>query len=321
MNIEELEDELFRKATSDVKPIARNKYAAFRIGKPHIRSESEKTSDSLETLVSTTKSLIIRTMEDYLRSKGYKYEFEVEELDRFYYDLMPGFFRPFKDLEHQLRRRRLYPLPSYSAKAVQPKYRSPAKTGNDEQIFETAMQGVSMMDRSKYADTPEIPELPAIEPNLSSDDFESLRQLENLVRYGYGFTVSDTSEYIEGTGYEPVNPELILRLHRGDFSIQAHLDLHGMDVEQAQEAFDRFLAESVLSGKRAVLVVHGRGLSSPVRPILKSKVCEWLTRGHWRKWVIAFSSARSCDGGAGATYILLRTRPLTKRFRKKPKSI
>ena len=106
MNIEELEDELFRKATSDVKPIARNKYAAFRIGKAHVRPESEKTPDSLETLVSTTKSLIIRTMEDYLRSKGYKYEFEVEELDRFYYDLMPGFFRPFKDLEHQLRRRR-----------------------------------------------------------------------------------------------------------------------------------------------------------------------------------------------------------------------
>ena len=206
MNIEELEDELFRKAISDVKPIARNKYAACDTGKSHIISESAKNSDSLATLVSTTKSLIIRTMEDYLRSKGYKYEFEVEELDRFYSDLLPGFFRPFKDLEHQLRRRRLYPLPTYSAKQRQPKYRVPAKIENDETIFEAAMRGVSKTDRSKYADQPENPEIPVNEPNVSSDDFESLRQLENLVKHGYGFTVSDTSEYIEGTGYEPINP-------------------------------------------------------------------------------------------------------------------
>jgi DNA-nicking Smr family endonuclease len=40
-----------------------------------------------------------------------------------------------------------------------------------------------------------------------------------------------------------------------------------------------------------------------------------------RKWVIAFSSARSCDGGAGATYVLLRQRPLTMRFRKNVKKM
>jgi len=26
---------------------------------------------------------------------------------------------------------------------------------------------------------------------------------------------------------------------------------------------------------------------------------EWLTHGAWRKWVVAYASARSCDGGAG----------------------
>jgi DNA-nicking Smr family endonuclease len=70
-----------------------------------------------------------------------------------------------------------------------------------------------------------------------------------------------------------------------------------------------------------VLIVHGRGLSSPAKPVLKTKVIEWLTCGPWRKWVIAFTSARSFDGGAGATYVLLRQRPVTRSKRKRKKSL
>jgi DNA-nicking Smr family endonuclease len=128
--------------------------------------------------------------------------------------------------------------------------------------------------------------------------------------------VAQTPEYIEGKS-ERVHPFVLERLHRGDFSIQAHIDLHGMTVEGAHEAFEKFLKTSILRGRRAVLIVHGRGLSSPAEPVLKTKVCEWLTSGPWRKWIMAFSSARHCDGGAGATYVLLRHRPLSKRYRKK----
>jgi DNA-nicking Smr family endonuclease len=51
---------------------------------------------------------------------------------------------------------------------------------------------------------------------------------------------------------------------------------------------------------------------------LKTQVIGWLSRGPWRKWVMAYASARSCDGGTGATYVLLRSRPLTRRYRKQP---
>jgi DNA-nicking Smr family endonuclease len=87
-------------------------------------------------------------------------------------------------------------------------------------------------------------------------------------------------------------------------------------VEDARNAFEMFLTDSITTGKKAVLIVHGRGLSSPDKPVLKTSVIQWLTCGLWRKWVIAFTSARSCDGGAGATYVLLRQRPMTKRNRK-----
>lgn len=155
---------------------------------------------------------------------------------------------------------------------------------------------------------------------MADDDSENqiLHRLNTLVKTGEGFVVKHTPEYIEGTGHN-VHPKISTRLHRGDFSIQGHVDLHGFGVEDARNAFEIFIKDSIATGKRAVLIVHGRGLSSPDRPVLKTKVVEWLTRGPLRKWIIAFSSARSCDGGAGATYVLLRRRPLTKRYRKKVK--
>ncbi len=132
---------------------------------------------------------------------------------------------------------------------------------------------------------------------------------------GRGFVVADTPEYIEGTGYR-VSPRMAERLHRGEFAIQAPIDLHGLGVEEARLAFDDFLRESVIRNRRSLLVIHGRGLSSQGEPVLKARLTEWLTRGPWRKWVIAYASARLCDGGAGATYVLLRPRPVTKRHKK-----
>ena len=135
------------------------------------------------------------------------------------------------------------------------------------------------------------------------------------MRTGRGYRVADTPEYIEGTGFR-VPPGIARELHRGTFSIQAHIDLHGMTVPVARDAVNAFLSDAVRRGYGAVLIVHGRGLSSAAEPVLKSKVVRWLTTGTWRKWVMAYTSARLCDGGAGATYVLLRPRPLAKRHRR-----
>ena len=145
-----------------------------------------------------------------------------------------------------------------------------------------------------------------------SPENEALSRLVRLVGYGEGFVVSDTPEYIEGTGFR-VHQEFARRLHRGDFSMQAHIDLHGLNVKSAKEVFDSFLHASLNAGKRAVLIIHGRGLSSPGEPVLKNKVHEWLSHGYWLKRVIAYASAQSYDGGAGATYVLLRNRPVSKK--------
>jgi DNA-nicking Smr family endonuclease len=120
---------------------------------------------------------------------------------------------------------------------------------------------------------------------------------------------------MEGVG-NPTPPEITRRLHRGDFAVQAHLDLHGFSAAEAQDVFDAFMKEAVATGKRTVLIIHGRGLSSPAQPVLKTRVAEWLSTGYWRKWVVAYASARLCDGGSGASYVLLRRQPVPKRLRR-----
>ncbi len=185
------------------------------------------------------------------------------------------------------------------------------KSVNEESAFREAMEGVKPMVRDKHHAKKNNVANPL--HHLVNEPEQDVRQhLDNLVKYGEGFIISKTPEYMEGTGRD-IPPEFAERLHRGDFSIQAHIDLHGMGAAQAKDAFENFLNEAIRSGKRAVLIIHGRGISSPGEPVLKNKVSEWLTRSHWRKWVIAFTSAQSYDGGAGATYVLLRHRLTSKR--------
>lgn len=187
---------------------------------------------------------------------------------------------------------------------------------SEEEFFLRAMSDVTPLPKPDQ-DGPCPPQRSPV--SLDPDgEAESLSQLRMLVEYGQGFIVSETPEYMEGRGHQ-VSPEIPKKLHGGAYSIQAHIDLHGLNVPEAQQAFEAFLKEAITQGKRAVLVVHGRGLSSPNQPVLKNRLYHWLTAGPWRKWVIAFTSARSCDGGAGATYVLLRHRPLSKRHRKRAK--
>ncbi|WAC08111.1 MAG: Smr/MutS family protein [Thermodesulfobacteriota bacterium] len=187
---------------------------------------------------------------------------------------------------------------------------------SEQGLFEEAMADVTPLARDADNEKKLIIKEPAAPVTVSDDPTaEVISRLTNLVEKGEGFLVSQTPEYMEGIGYN-VKPEIAERLHRGDFALDAHLDLHGFNVEKAKEVFDFFLKEAIRTGKKSVLIVHGRGLSSPEEPVLKTKVREWLTRGFWRKWILAFTSARPCDGGAGATYVLLRERPYAKRLGK-----
>ena len=189
-----------------------------------------------------------------------------------------------------------------------------APADNEQQLFEKAMSDVTPIVRENCREKNPATGAPS---DLRSDPgAEIIAKLSDLVDTGEGFVVADTPEYIEGTGYR-AHPSIAKRLHQGDFAVEAHIDLHGFTVIDAQEAFEKFMSEAVKKGRRVVLIIHGRGLCSPRGPVIKAKVEEWLTRGRWRKWLLAYASARACEGGAGATYVLLRRHPATRGVRKK----
>ena len=101
---------------------------------------------------------------------------------------------------------------------------------------------------------------------------------------------------------------VLRKLRRGQFRVQAEIDLHGLTVPEAKEALRSFLAEALERGIRCVRIVHGKGLRSGNRgPVLKSAVSGVLRRiGP----VLAYVSARQVDGGTGALYVLLATWPV-----------
>lgn len=100
-----------------------------------------------------------------------------------------------------------------------------------------------------------------------------------------------------------IGPDVLRRLRRGQWAIQAQVDLHGLRRDEARESLQSFLRLSRRLGHRCVRVVHGKGLGSPGKsPVLKSKVRAWLIQS---QSVLAFVQARASQGGHGAVIVLL----------------
>ena len=120
-------------------------------------------------------------------------------------------------------------------------------------------------------------------------------------------TLGDSDSYLRSG----LSRSVLRDLRRGRWSIQSHTDLHGLNRHEAHEEVGRFLAESQISGKRCLRIVHGRGHGSPGREgILRQLVKAWLMR---RKDVLAFCHAPPCDGGEGALWVLLKSGPSVRR--------
>ncbi|MBI4508559.1 MAG: Smr/MutS family protein [Deltaproteobacteria bacterium] len=141
---------------------------------------------------------------------------------------------------------------------------------------------------------------------MASEEAEVLASLADLCDGCGSIDFADTNEYIEGIA-EGIDRRLLRRLRAGDFAVQAHLDLHGLKRDEAKERVERFIAESRRTSRRCVLIIHGRGFHSKDQiPVLKQALRNWLGRGRIARSVLAFATARTCDGGAGAVYVLLR---------------
>ena len=78
------------------------------------------------------------------------------------------------------------------------------------------------------------------------------------------------------------------------------VDLHGLKFIEAKSVLD----QAISSKFKTLKIIHGKGSHSEnMKPVIKNMVFHNLS-DHPR--VIAFCSAKSNDGGVGATYVLLK---------------
>ncbi len=170
----------------------------------------------------------------------------------------------------------------------------------DKDLFLEAMREVKRLPQGQAA-----PESPKPRPQAR---FTRLDQAEVLKES----LLPPADESLLATGDElmfrrPHLPEEVLaKLRRGHYAVDAEIDLHGMNGAQAKAALREFIADAVQRNMQCVRIVHGKGKrSGPRGPVLKNIVNRWL---QYTDPVLAFASARSVDGGSGAVYVLLKSR-------------
>jgi DNA-nicking Smr family endonuclease len=167
----------------------------------------------------------------------------------------------------------------------------------DEELFRAAMRDVKRLRAPvRSIATPK----PPAEARFRRADEQAVLQ-ESLM-------VPEDAALL-GTGDEvgfrrPHVPEAVLvKLRRGQYAVDAEIDLHGLNASQAKNALREFIADSIARRMHCVRVIHGKGRrSGPRGPVLKNIVNHWLQRSNH---VLAFGSARAVDGGSGALYVLL----------------
>jgi DNA-nicking Smr family endonuclease len=206
--------------------------------------------------------------------------------------------RPFDKLRKTLEQREAAAMPLPPRQKKKEDY-------TDEELFSREMDDVLVIEEFRSLACAPRPRNRKAAPVVPRDpDQEALAELCAITEGLQPIPLPDTQEYVEWIHPE-FRDDIIRSLHEGRFSVQAYLDLHGCSVPEAEEESDDFIVDSLKKGLSCIKIIHGRGLRSVRGARLKDTVVKRLS-GRFRKDIIAYVTARQCDGGLGALYVLLR---------------
>ncbi|MDG6778005.1 Smr/MutS family protein [Thiomicrorhabdus sp. zzn3] len=152
-----------------------------------------------------------------------------------------------------------------------------------EQVKKRSRETLRQLRNKQYDPQLELPEL------RLADSLSPVGAFESMLYHRKGIRLQDLS-----------------RLKKGEYPVDGQLDLHGMTEDKADQALQLFVERSYQSGKRCLIVVHGKGYNSETSaPVLKNLVNRRLRQ---LKSVLAFCSTLPKDGGTGSVYVLLKSR-------------
>ena len=175
-----------------------------------------------------------------------------------------------------------------------------ARLERERNLFSHAVGRVSTLPSTGRVE----PARPRVEPEPRQREQDEQAVLREAISDEFDVeTLLDTDEALSFRRPD-IGINVVRKLRRGGWTIQAQIDLHGLRRDEAREQLAAFLRDVVRRGLRCVRIVHGKGNGSPGRePVLKEKVKRWLVQ---KDQVIAFTQARAADGGHGALLVLLR---------------
>jgi len=104
-----------------------------------------------------------------------------------------------------------------------------------------------------------------------------------------------------------ISREKLKSLGAGRPPIDLEVDLHGMTRDETLAGMERVMLNALQDRLRVVCIVHGRGLHSHGRPVLKEAVYEWLRSGPFAGHVLAVIP-KPYTGGGSALVLLRRHR-------------
>ena len=185
-----------------------------------------------------------------------------------------------------------------------PKMLTPEPVVTAEELFKLAVKDARPLSESlKHARLHHAPAKPKpIPKQFIQDEQQALADsLSDHYIPSYELETGEELLYLR----EGHAPDILSKLRRGHWVIQAAIDLHGMVSDEARVYVATFLNDCKKRGLRCVRIVHGKGLGSKNRePVLKHKLRNWLVQ---RDEVIAYAQARKIDGGSGAVIVLLKS--------------
>ncbi len=174
------------------------------------------------------------------------------------------------------------------------------------ELFARHMQGVEPLQETRRGRKVPLNNPDPVRSSRNRQGRTGRRYLQDLIDGRVEFEIEWTKEYLQGN-VRGLDPRIFRKLKSGQYSPEAHLDLHGFTTDQALIHLILFIKDHYLSGKRCLLIIPGRGKNSPQgKGVLREEVKAWLTRDPLKRVVLAFSTAQPQHGGAGALYVLLR---------------
>ncbi|MEA1989165.1 MAG: Smr/MutS family protein [Pseudomonadota bacterium] len=181
----------------------------------------------------------------------------------------------------------------------------------DKSLFLKAMQGVVPLDT--------VEKRPLYDSNsISQTQKEVIKQVKRKAKANqHSLNSHEPKQFDRSYHVKPVTAfenllyhrkglrlQELSKLKKGEFAVQAILDLHGYTQDEAELQTIAFVNDCYQNKYRYVRIIHGKGYNSEDNfPILKNLVNQILRQ---KEQVLAFTSTPQKDGGTGAVNMFLK---------------